>query len=279
LRLAAAAAAATGLLLACGPRALPPSDAAAQVDGEGVPYQLFETYLENNVGSDAGSLSAVTQAKLFEQFLDEELLARYAVEEGMVDSELSHREAMEQILSRVSTVTLSDAEVQAYYQAHRDEFERPERVRVRQILVLEREQAEEALSALKQGEDFAEVARRLSVDPNARRGGEQGELSREDLPPRFAEPVFSLEEGEISPVVAAEYGYHIFQVVQRRGGALIGLEEAAAEIRDRLRQERADQALSDMLAAARGRYDVWVYGRNLPFEYRGAYRVVESSKD
>jgi PPIC-type PPIASE domain len=266
------------LALGCTPSGFPPSDAAARIDGDEIPYQQFETYLGNNVGSEKSSLAPQTLAKLFEKFLDEELLVRAAVEAGAVPRELPRREAIRKVLSEASIVQISDEEVAAFYQANRQHFERPERVRLRQILVAERAEAEEALEALRAGEAFADVARRLSIDPNAHRGGDQGELAEADLPPAFVEPVFGLRAGEISPIVEAEYGYHIFQVVERRGGALDSLAESEDEIRTILQQQRADEAMARLLEEARSRYNVLVYGRNLPFEYRGAYRVAKSSQ-
>ena len=141
------------------------------------------------------------------------------------------------------------------------------RVRQRQ-----RAAAERALREIASGADFAQVARQLSGAAGAASGGFQGELSRDDLPPAVAEGIFSLEPGEVSRLVPAEYGFHIFQVVSRSPAEVVPLEQARGEIVERLRQERADRALAELVGEARRRYNVEVYGRNLPFEYRGSYK-------
>ena len=265
-------------LTSCGPTDLPPSDAAARIGDEAVPYQRFESYLERNVGRGETALSPTALGQLFDQFLDEELLYYSAMDQGLISAGASRRQAIEAVLSQGGSLGVEDKAVSAYYEQHRREFERPERVRLRQILVAERAQAEEALAALKTGEDFAQVAQRISIDPNASRGGDQGELAEADLPPAFVGPVFGLKPGEISPIVAAEYGYHIFQVVAREPPQVIPLEVAYQEIQRHLRQVDADQHLRELLDAARGRYNIQTYEQNLPFEYRGAYRAETNSR-
>ncbi len=159
-----------------------------------------------------------------------------------------------------------------YYQAHAGEFARPERVKVRQILAEDRAAAEKALQAIAGGEPFEAVARRMSRDPSAASGGYQGELARADLPPVFAEVIFTLKPGEVSRMVPADYGVHIFQVIERQPAAVVPLAEARGEILDRMRQERADRLLRSLVQDARRRYNVSVYERNLPFGYEGSYK-------
>ena len=115
------------------------------------------------------------------------------------------------------------------------------------------------------------MARRLSRDAAAG-GGYQGELARADLPPALVDIVFGLRPGEVSRVVPAEYGFHIFQVVERlpdagdaagRGAAVRSPPACGASSADRVRASLVQQA--------RARYNVQVYERNLPFEYEGSY--------
>jgi parvulin-like peptidyl-prolyl isomerase len=182
-------------------------------------------------------------------------------------SAAARRRAIDELLRSDLKAQPSEAEVAAYYEAHRDEFARPERVQLRQILTEDRATAEKALREINGGADFAKVADRLSRGA----GGYQGELSREDLPPAFADIIFSLQPGEVSRLVPADYGFHIFQVVSRSPAEVVPLAAAREEIAGRLREERADQLLAQLVQEARRRYNVQLYERNLPFEYRGSY--------
>ena len=263
------------LLAACSQTEPPAPDLVARIGTEEIRYGRFEDYVKRTAGDGQTVLAGDVLSQLFDQFLDEELLARLAIDRGLVRegaSAVARRRAVDALLAAELEKEPAPREIAAYYQAHRGEFARPERVRLRQILTQDRATAERALRELAGGADFAQLARRLSRDPGAASGGFQGELSRQDLPPAFAEVIFSLEPGEVSRLVPAEYGFHIFQVVSRSPAEVIPLEQARDEIAERIRQQRADRALAGLVGEARRRYNVSVYDRNLPFAYRGSYK-------
>jgi parvulin-like peptidyl-prolyl isomerase len=252
----------------------PAPDLVARIGPQEIRYGRFEEYVQRTAGDGETVLANDVVAQLFDQFLDEELLARLAIDRGLAKEGASapaRRRAIDALLAG-GLKEPGQQEVAAYYQAHRGEFARPERVRLRQILTEDRATAERALRELSHGADFAQLARQLSDDPGAATGGFQGELARQDLPPAFAEVIFSLSPGEVSRLVPAEYGFHIFQVVSRSPAEVVPLTEARGEIVERLRQQRADSALGELVREARRRYNVDVYERNLPFEYRGSYK-------
>lgn len=255
-----------------------PPDVVAKIGVTPVHYADFESYLARAVGDGGGSvLASDVLSGLFDQFLDEELLVRLAADRGLVrgggpgPGERGRRQAVEKLLETSLAAAPPQAEVAAYYRAHRQEFARPERVRLRQILTEDRASAERALKAVAAGSDFGEVARQMSRDPSASAGGDQGELARSDLPPAFAEVIFALQPGEVSRVVPADYGFHVFQVTARLPAEVVPLEQARPEIVERLRRQRADRRLHELVAEARKRYDVTLFRRNLPFNYKGSY--------
>lgn len=264
------------LLTACQRSAPPPApDAVARIGETEVRYSELESYIARTAGDTGGVLGSDVLSELFDQFLDEKLLERLAVDRKLVrasGSVLGPRRAIDALLAEGLKQEPGPAEVAAFYQAHRQEFARPERIGVRQILTEDRTTAERALKEIAAGHPFEEVARRLSRDPSAASGGYQGELTRADLPPAFAEVIFNLKPGEVSRLVPAEYGFHIFQVVEREPAEVEPLEQARGEILDRLRQERADRLLRLLVQDARRRYNVVIYERNLPFGYEGSYK-------
>jgi hypothetical protein len=262
------------LLLALACRRAEPlaPDVAAQIGGQDVRYSEFEEYMKRTADDSDGVLGSDVLSQLFDQFLDEKVLVRMAADRKLLPAgKGGPREAMDALLADGLKKEATDREVAAWYEAHRQEFVRPERVRLRQILTEDRATAERAAQEIAAGSDFAEVARRLSRDPSAGTGGDQGELSRDNLPPAFADVIFSLEPGEVSKVVPAEYGFHLFQVVQRIPAGVVPLEEAREEVRERLRQEQADRLLAELVRQGRTQYNVVVHRRNLPFNYQGSY--------
>lgn len=265
-------AAVVGSLLACQRQEkVPPADVIATLGEQVVRYPELEAHLARSLGDEAGALAPAVMSKLLDQFLDERLLAELAIARGLPEPGTG-RAAAEALLALYPAQLIpTDSEIADYYAANGQEFARPERVHLRQILVTERALAERAIAELRRGVDFAEVAARLSADPRAAQAGDQGVLSRDDLPPAFVEPIFALAPGESSEIVTADYGFLIFQVLARWPAETLPLAEAAAEIRTTLSRRRADQLLDSLLAEARTTFPVTVLAGNLPFSYQGIY--------
>jgi len=222
-------AAGCGLAVGCGRHAVG-TGVVATIDGEELPYAEFETYLRDNVDTSDLPLGEAVLGQLFDQYLDERLLVRLAHERGLArddDVKVDHRAAVAYLLRRSHPDPPTEAAVAAYYEAHRQDFRRQESVRLRQILVHDPEAAEAAFRALRQGEDFNQVAARFSQVPMAQLGDEGGRLTRDDLPVAFADAIFELEPGQISEILPAEYGFHIFQVVERFPADVAPLAEYA----------------------------------------------------
>lgn len=269
------------LVMACERPAPPAPDVVARIGDAEVRYSEFEDHLATAVGDSGGTLEGSVLSGLFDQYLDERLLARLAVDRGIAtgaSGAAARRRAIDALLQEGLSEEPPAAEIARYYQAHRQEFARPERVRVRQILTEDRPTADKALREIAAGQPFEEVARRLSKDPSAASGGYQGELSRAELPPAFAGTIFALRAGEVSGLVPAEYGFHIFQVTEREPAEVVPLEAARDEIVARLRREGADRLLGELVREARNRYSVKVFERNLPFGYEGSYSDSQAKK-
>lgn len=267
----AAAALATVLFSACRQPPAIGADVAVRIDGEEIPYGAFEAHLRSNFDAEETSLEGQAQNRLFDQFLDEQLLLRLAIERGLVEPGVDQRQAVEFLLRGQPRPAWTEPQLRAYYQAHLTDFERREEVHLRQILVHDRADAEQAQGALADGEDFPQVAARFSQAPNAQMGGDQGRLSREDLPSSYADAIFDLAVGEVTGIVAADYGYHLFEVVARYPAEVATFEEVAAEIRRTLEGQRVDETVEGFIQEARERYNVTVFPDNFPFDYQGDY--------
>jgi parvulin-like peptidyl-prolyl isomerase len=141
---------------------------------------------------------------------------------------------------------VSASEVRKYYQANLQEFERPEQVRVRQIVVATQAEAQKALDELNAGKDFAALAREKSTAPEAGQGGDLGYFAMGDMPGEF-NVVFGMQKGGVSGIIKSPYGYHIFKLIDRRKAGRVSLEEAYRDIAEKLRKEKEDQ-----------RYEAWI---------------------
>ena len=162
--------------------------------------------------------------------------------------QLRQRLLIEKVISRVSQVTSSIDEktMRQYYEKHREQFVVTEQVRVRQIVVKDRKDAESILRKLKRGDPFDELAKRHSTGPEAEEGGDLGFFGRGEMPEEF-DVVFSLQAGEISDIVQSPYGYHIFQVVAKRGQSESDFAQVKDQIRNMIMREEADKTFQEWL--------------------------------
>ncbi len=130
----------------------------------------------------------------------------------------------------IGRVSVTPAEVRRFYNSlPEDEIPMiPSQVQLRQIVKYpEFDEAEnfrvrQRLNEIRQriinGERFSAMAILYSEDPgSARRGGELGYMARSDLVPEFANVAFSLKDDRISPVFESDFGFHIVQLIDRRG--------------------------------------------------------------
>lgn len=250
-------------------------DALARVGTHEIPLAEFSTYVKQQVGDQGGEevpqLAPRVMSRLLDQFLDERLVVEGAVAEGLVAEGAEHRTALAALLKAAPLGEPSDDEVRRHYEAERSEYTLPERVRLAQVLVETRPRAEEALAELRRGADFADVAKRYSSDPNAADGGLQGPFAYSDLPETFAAKIFALQPGQTTEVLSADFGFHIFKVIERLPGRIVPLEEAARSIRNRLREQKAGVYVAQWVDDARRRYTVELYETHLPFAYQGRY--------
>ena len=149
-------------------------------------------------------------------------------------------------------ITVASSDVKRYYQANSAEFEKPEQVRVRQIVVTTEQEARKMLDLLQTGTDFSKLAREKSTAPEAERGGDLGYFAMGEMPAEF-NVVFGMPIGGISGIVKSPYGFHIFKLETKRRAGRVGLDEVSKEIAEKLRRKKEDQRYKQWLTELRSR--------------------------
>lgn len=107
----------------------------------------------------------------------------------------------------------------------------PERYELSEIVIepqiseAERDRVRTQLAELRErvikGEKFSMLATLYSQDPgSAKKGGELGFFSRGDMVGEFESAAFALKPGEVSPIIETQYGFHIIQLIERRGNSI-----------------------------------------------------------
>lgn len=157
--------------------------------------------------------------------------------------------------------TVSDDEVSAYWQNNKGEFQKPERVHIRHIVIAASQTAgpdalarakakmDSVLAQLKQGASFPDVARKMSDDGNtAPRGGDLGWRVHGELIPEYDKVVFGLGTGETSAVFKTQFGYHLIRCDAHRPEEKPSYEDVKGKIRDRIVTARARAKLAEQAA-------------------------------
>lgn len=170
---------------------------------------------------------------------------RLAQDKVLSDAYLSY-------LDKKQAVATPDVQAQARseYRANPERFQTQEQVKVRHILLEGQsaeahKKAEELLQSLRAGADFAELARKESIDKgSAVKGGELGFFGRGRMAPEFENAAFQLKEvGELSPVVQTQFGLHILQLQgQRAAGQLVPFDEIKEALEQEIRSKLTNQA-------------------------------------
>jgi peptidyl-prolyl cis-trans isomerase D len=173
-----------------------------------------------------------------------------------------------------SSIKVSDAEIAAYYKAHRDEFKRPPTAYLSFVALPRRTtqadtaavraRADSARQEIMGGALFADVARRESADSaTAVKGGDLGEWTKGSMDPAFDSAAFKLPLRTLSRPVLSQFGFHLIEITSRKGNKAKGRHilfpievtgahrdqlDAQADSLEQLGAERADPAALDTVA-------------------------------
>ena len=145
-------------------------------------------------------------------------------------------------------------QIQAYYNAHQNEYSVPEQARSRHILIsvpqgadakadaAAKEKAEGILKQLQSGGNWNELAKKYSDDPGSKNsGGELGFAQRGKMVPEFDNAIFNQKIGDIK-IVKSQFGYHIVQVEERQPAHTQSLAEVQPSIQAALIRQNESQA-------------------------------------
>jgi peptidyl-prolyl cis-trans isomerase SurA len=152
-----------------------------------------------------------------------------------------------------SRVAVTDEEIGEYYRKHREDYEGKESVRIKQILLLLPKDGNPAVKAklqadaeaihrrLMNGEPFEQLSAKHSQGPEAAGGGDVGYIERGIIHSEVEDAAFSLPLGQISGVIESSVGFHIIQVIDRRGAGLKAIETVREEIREKIDREKMEK--------------------------------------
>ena len=189
--------------------------------------------------------------KKFEAGLKQQGYTEEALRED-IHSELVSQKIYENL---TTSVKVSDADLQKYYDENKTQYTVAESRAVRHILVKTKAEADDLHAQLESGADFAKLAKASSLDPGSKDQGGKLTVSRGQTVAPFDKAAFSLRTNELSDPIKTEFGYHLIQPLAAvKAGSVTPFAEAKAQIRTQLAEERKNKAVSEWATEIEKKY-------------------------
>jgi peptidyl-prolyl cis-trans isomerase SurA len=179
-----------------------------------------------------------------------------------------------------SHLALNKDDEKKFYEQHRAEMERPEQVRLSEILIAPKTpakpasspdgkpeppsgaeteaalaaakaKAEDLLDQIHKGAKFEDLAKKYSDGPSAKDGGDLSYFKRGTMPKELDDKVFALKTGEVSDVIRTKQGYVILLAAEHQMAGIPSLKEVEPRIQDALYMQKLQPALRAYLSTLR----------------------------
>jgi peptidyl-prolyl cis-trans isomerase C len=190
--------------------------------------------------SEAEYNSALSAMKLTEADVKDQVARGLAIRE-LIDQQISGK------------IEITDEESKAFYDRNLQLFKQPEQVKASHILIkvdaaatdAQKTEARQKIDAvrqkLKDGGDFAELAKEYSEGPSNSRGGDLGYFKRGQMVKPFDDAVFAMQPDEVSDIVETRFGYHIIKVYDKKPEQTLAYADVKDQLSQRLKQEKIEK--------------------------------------
>ena len=206
--------------------------------------------------------ATIERIKKDNQWTHEDLMARL---DGQGVTYEKYQESIKSDLERVklinfevkSKIIIREEQITQYYEKHKKEFGREEKVHVASIFLMQKnpgnenrelfKKGEDILARLKNGENFGDLAREFSQGPGANEGGDLGEFNTSQLDPELRKVLENMREGGFSDLIIRPGGIQIVQLIEKQGAEIKPLEKVRPAIYNILFREEVNK-----------RYNQWI---------------------
>ncbi|MBU0729543.1 MAG: peptidylprolyl isomerase [Proteobacteria bacterium] len=243
----------------------------AELEGEAL-TKAKEEILENLIGGELlFQESTKADVKVEETMINEQLAnlkSRFPDEDGFkgwlaqmnftedeIKKDIRKGLAVDQLIknSFVSKIEVPDQEIKAYFDNNPQFFQKPDTIRASHILIKvdqnasaeDKEKAKnkliEAQKKLKEGQDFAALAKEYSQCPSSAEGGDLNYFEKGRMVPAFDQTAFALKIDEVSDIVETRFGYHLIKVTDIKAGQTITYDDIQGQIKQFLVQEKVQK--------------------------------------
>lgn len=182
-------------------------------------------------------------------------LGRMNLSEDEVKMQIKRGLAIRELIDQqiTSKVTITDQESKAYYDGNPQLFKQPEQVKASHILIKVDAKADEAKKAearqkieevqqkLKDGGDFAALAKEYSEGPSGAKGGDLGYFRRGQMVKPFEDAALAMKPDEVSDIVETRFGYHLIKVYDNKSERILSYDEVKDKIIQRMKQQKIEK--------------------------------------
>jgi peptidyl-prolyl cis-trans isomerase SurA len=223
-----------------------------------------------SLSADTEVIKYLDRIRRDQNIADMETLEKMMVQQGIDPMEfrqnIKNQSLKQQLLGREVYSRLqqqiSTEEIEKYYEGHKQEFDRPEEVRIREILIstekkepveipAAEKKAQEVLQKARGGEKFDELAIKNSDGSTAKDGGDLGFFPRGQMVKEIEDAAFKLRRGQVSDIIKTKFGFVIIKVEEKHEAGIQKMEVVMNDIRDQLFATKAQPAVAEYLVKLR----------------------------
>ena len=206
----------------------------------------FSKIQQSNINFDQKTIFS----QIVQQLVNEELLSQKIEKENQLTLlALEHEKRSAKAAQMVSKILKnfpSDELVSSAYQSLTDQLKGSLEYNASHILVNEEDQAKNILKDLNEGKDFADLAKKHSVGPTAKNGGNLNWFDLNTMVPEFSTALMVLSEGDVSQPVKTKFGWHVIKLNETREKKIPSLEKVRPQLVQNLRQRKINDYLNSL---------------------------------
>jgi len=230
-------------------------EAVAIVNGHPISREALEYVKAEIARGNPNAKINVPEEKLVEELVSRELLKQEAIQ-----NQLPKQPEVATRIRYTQRAVLSQADVQDYFKKHPVSEEqikakydqlvgsmKQSEFKARHILVKTKEEAEDIIKQLDSGKDFAELAKKYSIGPSAKSGGDLGWFTPQKMVQPFSNAVIALQNGEYTKEpVQTRFGWHVILREDSREKTPPPFERVKPQIEQMLKRELIQQHIEEL---------------------------------
>ncbi|MEI7025768.1 peptidylprolyl isomerase [Paenibacillus sp. y28] len=184
-------------------------------------------------------------------FPSEEEFTMALTQYGMTLDQLKEQIRPQALVTKILTpeIQLSDDDKKKYFEDNKASYNKAEQIKASHILVATKEEADAILAQLKNGADFATLAKEKSTDTGSKaNGGDLGYFERGKMVTEFDDAAFKLNVGETTTApVQTQFGFHIIKLVDKKPAVTATYEDKKAEVEKQMITEEVGKRYQEFV--------------------------------